>query len=43
MQYIYQYKDLVVTKETIVYVYKYEKCKFDPAILSFQAKKYFYW
>ena len=39
MQYKYRSKFLVVIIDTIVYVYKYEKCKFGPAILSFQAKK----
>ena len=41
MQYNYRYKYLVVIIDTIVYVYKYEKCKFGPAILSFQAKNIF--
>ena len=41
MQYNYRYKYLVVIIDTIVYVYKYEKCKYDPAILSFQAKNIF--
>ena len=41
MQYNYRSKYLVVIIDTIVYVYKYEKRKFGPAIHSFQAKYVF--
>ena len=37
MQDIYRNKYLVVIDDN-VYVYKYDKCKFDPPFLSFQAK-----
>ena len=36
-----EYQNLVVIIDTIVYVYKYEKGKFGPPILSFQADKIF--
>ena len=41
MQYNYRSKHLVVITDTIVHVYKYEKCKFDPPFLSFQPKHIF--
>ena len=42
MQYTYESKYLVVINEnTHVSVYKYEKYKFDPPILSFRAKNVF--
>ena len=40
MQYIYRSKYLVVI-DGDVYVYKYEKCKFDQPFLSFQPKHIF--
>ena len=42
IQHNYQSKYLVVMNEnTHVFVYKYEKCKFDQPFLSFQAKNIF--
>ena len=41
MQYKYRYKYLVVIKDGNMYVYEYEKYKFDPPFLSFQAKNNF--
>ena len=38
MQFDFRYKFLVVTIDANVYNYKYEKYKFDPPFLSFQAK-----
>ena len=40
MQYNYRNKYLVVI-DGVVYVYKYEKCKFDQPFLLFHAKKIF--
>ena len=41
---LYNYRDeyLVVIIDSIVYVYKYEICKFDPSLFSFQAKGIFF-
>ena len=41
LQFNYWYRYLVVMIEANVYVYKYEKYKFDPSFLSFQAKNFF--
>ena len=38
MQFNYRYRYFVVIIEPNVYVYKYEKYKFDPPFLSFQTK-----
>ena len=40
MQFNYRYRYLVVIIDANLYVHKYEKSKFDPPFLSFQAKKF---
>ena len=40
IQHNYQSRYLVIIDDS-VYVYKYEKCKFDPPFLSFQPKHIF--
>ena len=40
MHYNYENKYLVVIIDTTVFVYKYEICKFDPPLFSFQAKRF---
>ena len=41
IQHNYGSRLLVVIDNNVVYVYKYEKCKFDKPFLSFQAKNIF--
>ena len=41
MQYNYRSKYLVVVTDAIVYVYNYERCKFDHSFLSSQPKHIF--
>ena len=41
IHYNYENNYLVVIIDTIVYVYKYKICKFDPPIFSFQARNIF--
>ena len=40
MQYNYKYIFLVVIRDANVHVYRYDKYKFDPPFLSFQAKRF---
>ena len=42
MHYNYRYRYLVVKIDSNVYVYKFEKYKFDPPFLSSQAKNIFF-